>query len=220
MASTSQCASTIAGAAMFRNVVLTLTRTVSRPLISHGFPLNPTTNSLEGPAQLKGPVDNTGALVGCNSACSAGLADPKNSPNCCTGRFNSNATCPASGVQFYNFFSEFLPVPSCTLLMMTSFQNRSARLHLCMLLMARFIRVPRHWRRIIRLRSAPERNYLKVMLSKRKKVEPRQTAVVWRSNDQSLMVSKISNPDIHKYDLKYSQVQVGLHWMCEIQSHC
>ena len=145
MASTSQCASTIAGAVLvFRYVVLTLTRTVSLPLISHGSPLNLTTNSLEGPAQLKGPVGNTGALVGCNSACSAGLGDPNNSPNCCTGKFNTNATCPASGVQSYNFFSEFLPIPSCTLLTMTSFQNRNARLLLCMLLMARFIRVPRH----------------------------------------------------------------------------
>lgn len=32
-----------------------------------------------------------------------------NSPNCCSGSFNTPATCPPSGVQFYSFFSESVP---------------------------------------------------------------------------------------------------------------
>ncbi|ETW77451.1 thaumatin PR protein [Heterobasidion irregulare TC 32-1] len=58
------------------------------------------------PAPLKGPFDSSGFPVGCKSACEAGLApDPNNSPNCCTGSHNTQATCPSSGVQYYSYFS-------------------------------------------------------------------------------------------------------------------
>ena len=59
-----------------------------------------------GPAPLKGPYDSTGFPVGCKSACEAGLGDPVNNPNCCTGTHNTPATCPSSGVQYYDYFSK------------------------------------------------------------------------------------------------------------------
>lgn len=62
------------------------------------------------PAQLKGPFDSSGFPVGCKSACEAGLApDPSNDPNCCTGRYNTAATCPSSGVQYYSYFKSNCP---------------------------------------------------------------------------------------------------------------
>ncbi|KAI0710079.1 thaumatin-like protein [Earliella scabrosa] len=61
------------------------------------------------PAQLKGPFDSTGFPVGCKSACLAGLGDPVNNPNCCTGSFNNPNTCKASGVAFYSYFKNNCP---------------------------------------------------------------------------------------------------------------
>lgn len=29
-----------------------------------------------------------------------------NSPNCCTGQYDTPATCPSSGVAYYSYFSE------------------------------------------------------------------------------------------------------------------
>ena len=57
------------------------------------------------PAELAGPKDSSGKVVGCKSACVAGLGDAANSPNCCTGSHNTAATCPPSGVQDYSYFS-------------------------------------------------------------------------------------------------------------------
>ncbi|KAA1474524.1 thaumatin-like protein [Dentipellis sp. KUC8613] len=62
------------------------------------------------PAQLVGPKDSSGTVLGCQSACEAGLApDPNNSPNCCTGSHNTSATCPSSGVQYYSYFKSRCP---------------------------------------------------------------------------------------------------------------
>ncbi|EIW53453.1 Osmotin thaumatin-like protein [Trametes versicolor FP-101664 SS1] len=61
------------------------------------------------PAELKGPLNSTGSPVGCNSACSAGLGDPTNNPNCCTGTHSTAATCPPSGVAFYSYFKGNCP---------------------------------------------------------------------------------------------------------------
>ncbi|KAF9448441.1 thaumatin-like protein [Macrolepiota fuliginosa MF-IS2] len=55
------------------------------------------------PAQLKGPFDSTGFPVGCKSACAT------NSPNCCSGQFNTPQTCPNSGVAFYSYFKSNCP---------------------------------------------------------------------------------------------------------------
>ncbi|KAI0360479.1 Osmotin thaumatin-like protein [Trametes cingulata] len=61
------------------------------------------------PAALAGPFDASGKPVGCKSACEAGLGDPVNNPNCCTGTHSTPATCPASQVQFYSYFKGNCP---------------------------------------------------------------------------------------------------------------
>lgn len=61
------------------------------------------------PGPLIGPFDSTGFPVGCKSACEAGLSDPNNSPDCCTGQYNSPATCPSSGVAYYSYFKSNCP---------------------------------------------------------------------------------------------------------------
>ncbi|KAJ3480610.1 hypothetical protein NLI96_g8219 [Meripilus lineatus] len=58
----------------------------------------------------RGPFDSTGFPVGCKSACAANLdGNPTNSPNCCSGSFDTAATCPPSGVQFYSYFKSNCP---------------------------------------------------------------------------------------------------------------
>jgi len=62
------------------------------------------------PAALIGPYDSTGFPVGCKSACLAGLENNNgNSPNCCTGTFDTPATCPPSGVEYYSYFKSNCP---------------------------------------------------------------------------------------------------------------
>ncbi|KAF8477825.1 thaumatin family-domain-containing protein [Russula ochroleuca] len=62
------------------------------------------------PSQLVGPTNSSGNTVGCKSACEANLDNnPTNSANCCTGSHNTNATCPASGVQYYSYFKTSCP---------------------------------------------------------------------------------------------------------------
>ncbi|KAF9225917.1 Osmotin, thaumatin-like protein [Gyrodon lividus] len=66
------------------------------------------------PAPLQGPYDSTGFPVGCKSACEANLdGDPTNSPNCCTGQYNTPATCPSSGVEYYSYFKSNCPNSYC-----------------------------------------------------------------------------------------------------------
>ncbi|EIM84101.1 Osmotin thaumatin-like protein [Stereum hirsutum FP-91666 SS1] len=55
-------------------------------------------------------TDSTGAIIGCRSACQAGLSsDPANSPYCCTGDHDTAATCPNSGVLHYDYFKGSCP---------------------------------------------------------------------------------------------------------------
>ncbi|RPD61751.1 thaumatin-like protein [Lentinus tigrinus ALCF2SS1-7] len=61
------------------------------------------------PAELKGPFDSSGSPVGCKSSCEAGLGDPVNNPNCCTGTHGTPATCPPSGVAYYSYFKGNCP---------------------------------------------------------------------------------------------------------------
>ncbi|TFK73272.1 thaumatin-like protein [Pluteus cervinus] len=62
------------------------------------------------PPDIKGPFDSTGFPVGCKSACLANLdGNPSNSPNCCSGSFNTPATCPSSGVAHYDYFKGNCP---------------------------------------------------------------------------------------------------------------
>ncbi|KAI0710074.1 thaumatin-like protein [Earliella scabrosa] len=61
------------------------------------------------PQELRGPTNGNGQLVGCNSACSAGLDDPNDSANCCSGSHDTPETCPVDGVQFYDYFKNACP---------------------------------------------------------------------------------------------------------------
>ncbi|KAH8112930.1 Osmotin, thaumatin-like protein [Phellopilus nigrolimitatus] len=62
------------------------------------------------PAALKGPLDSSGFPLGCKSACSADLdGDQANSPNCCSGQFDTPQTCPSSGVEYYSYFKGNCP---------------------------------------------------------------------------------------------------------------
>ncbi|KAJ3546293.1 hypothetical protein NMY22_g2115 [Coprinellus aureogranulatus] len=62
------------------------------------------------PAPLKGPFDSSGFPVGCRSACTANIdGNPADSRNCCSGRHNNPATCPSSGVAFYDYFKSNCP---------------------------------------------------------------------------------------------------------------
>ncbi|KAF9527258.1 thaumatin-like protein [Crepidotus variabilis] len=61
------------------------------------------------PTELK-KIGPSGAVVGCNSSCNANLdGNQANSPNCCSGSFNTPATCPSSRVAFYSFFKSACP---------------------------------------------------------------------------------------------------------------
>ncbi|KAI0072911.1 thaumatin-like protein [Panus rudis PR-1116 ss-1] len=62
------------------------------------------------PDPLKGPFNSTGFPVGCKSACAANIdGNPTNSPNCCSGSFDTAVTCPPSGVAFYSYFKGACP---------------------------------------------------------------------------------------------------------------
>jgi hypothetical protein len=96
------------------------------PVASCPIDLNP-----QCPAQLVGPRDPTGLVVGCNSACSAGLDNAgaclvplfllksdfafargaADSANCCTGTHSTQTTCPSSGVDYYAYFSAYSSSP-------------------------------------------------------------------------------------------------------------
>ncbi|KIY48097.1 Osmotin, thaumatin-like protein [Fistulina hepatica ATCC 64428] len=55
-------------------------------------------------------LDSSGNIVGCESACEADLDDdPTNSANCCTGEYDTAATCPSSGVEYYSYFKGNCP---------------------------------------------------------------------------------------------------------------
>ncbi|KAF7332731.1 Thaumatin-like protein [Mycena kentingensis (nom. inval.)] len=63
----------------------------------------------ECPAELQFPSAD-GTIAGCKSACTANLdGNPQDSPNCCSGSHNLPSTCPASGVQYYDYFKGGCP---------------------------------------------------------------------------------------------------------------
>ncbi|KAJ3007256.1 hypothetical protein NUW54_g3616 [Trametes sanguinea] len=101
------------------NIPLSVTNNKGCATVSCPVDLNPGC-----PADLAGPFDASGNPVGCKSACAAGLGDPGrhiatafpeygslssggtvNNPNCCTGAHSTPATCPASGVEYYSYFT-------------------------------------------------------------------------------------------------------------------
>ncbi|KAH0826541.1 thaumatin [Lanmaoa asiatica] len=91
------------------NLPLAITNTVGCGIADCPVDLGP-----HCPAPLIGPFDSTGFPVGCKSACEADLdGDPTNSPNCCTGQYNTPATCPSSGVEYYSYFKDNCPNSYC-----------------------------------------------------------------------------------------------------------
>ncbi|ORY88332.1 thaumatin, partial [Leucosporidium creatinivorum] len=61
------------------------------------------------PAELS-VYDTNGYVIGCKTACSANLSgDPSNSPNCCSGSYDTPETCPSSGVEYYSVFNKACP---------------------------------------------------------------------------------------------------------------
>ncbi|KAL5478585.1 hypothetical protein ACEPAI_2769 [Sanghuangporus weigelae] len=84
---------------------MSITNTVRCPVASCGADL-----AAKCPDPLKGPSNSTGSPLGCKSACFANLdGKPQDSANCCTGSHNTAATCPPSGVQFYDYFKGNCP---------------------------------------------------------------------------------------------------------------
>ncbi|KAG8723651.1 hypothetical protein FRC09_002313 [Ceratobasidium sp. 395] len=62
------------------------------------------------PAELKGPTDASGLVLGCQSACAANLdGNQADSGNCCSGSHSTPETCPPSGVRFYSYFKDACP---------------------------------------------------------------------------------------------------------------
>ncbi|KIP10799.1 hypothetical protein PHLGIDRAFT_115150 [Phlebiopsis gigantea 11061_1 CR5-6] len=75
-----------------------------------GIPSCPVDLGPNCPSALKGPFDSTGFPVGCRSACEANLdGNQANSPNCCSGQYDTAATCPPSGVAYYSYFKNSCP---------------------------------------------------------------------------------------------------------------
>ncbi|KAF9778660.1 thaumatin-like protein [Thelephora terrestris] len=86
------------------NLPMTVTSNKGCPTASCPVDLNPACPS--GLAYR----DPSGVIVGCKSACFANLSgNPANSPNCCSGSFNTPQTCPASGVSYYHYFKDQCP---------------------------------------------------------------------------------------------------------------
>ncbi|KAI0821515.1 thaumatin-like protein [Irpex lacteus] len=84
---------------------MSITPSASCPVASCPVDLGPIC-----PQQIQGPFDSTGFPVGCKSACFANLdGNPTDSANCCSGSHDTAATCPPSGVQFYDFFKGNCP---------------------------------------------------------------------------------------------------------------
>ena len=90
--------------APLRHALKTSTQTVSILALPHGLSPYLMTEFWPGPDGLKGPFDSSGSPVGCKSDCEVD-PNPTNSPSCCSGSFNTSATCPNSGVPHYSYFS-------------------------------------------------------------------------------------------------------------------
>ncbi|KAI0752501.1 thaumatin family-domain-containing protein [Daedaleopsis nitida] len=87
------------------NLPMAITNSANCPVSDCPVDLGPSC-----PDPLKGPFDPTGFPVGCKSACFANLdGNPNDSANCCSGSHSTAATCPPSGVQFYDYFKGNCP---------------------------------------------------------------------------------------------------------------
>ncbi|KAM0755322.1 Osmotin thaumatin-like protein [Meredithblackwellia eburnea MCA 4105] len=52
--------------------------------------------------------DSNGNVIGCISGCVAS-SNPSNSPACCSGQYDTPATCPSSGIPYYSQFKAACP---------------------------------------------------------------------------------------------------------------
>jgi len=87
------------------NLPMSITNNMGCPVANCPVDLGPNC-----PSPLQGPYDPSGFPVGCKSACFANLSgDPTNSPNCCSGSYDTPATCPSSGVAYYSYFKSNCP---------------------------------------------------------------------------------------------------------------
>ncbi|CAE6411161.1 unnamed protein product [Rhizoctonia solani] len=87
------------------NLPMRITNNVGCPVADCAVDLGP-----DCPAPLKGPYDNSGFPVGCKPACFASLdGNQADSGNCCSGSHNTPATCPPSGIQYYDYFKSRRP---------------------------------------------------------------------------------------------------------------
>ncbi|GAA6030922.1 hypothetical protein JCM8097_008937 [Rhodosporidiobolus ruineniae] len=81
------------------NLPIAITNNVGCPAPSCAFNINTVC-----PAVLS-VFNNAGETVGCYTACSANLdGNPQDSANCCSGSHSTPATCPTSGVQYYDVY--------------------------------------------------------------------------------------------------------------------
>ncbi|KAG0144744.1 hypothetical protein CROQUDRAFT_659554 [Cronartium quercuum f. sp. fusiforme G11] len=82
-----------------------ISNTKNCPVPTCGVDLNP--NCPDDRLKIR---DSNGVTIGCLSACQANLdGNSGNSANCCTGSHSTAATCPSSGVQYYNYFKTNCP---------------------------------------------------------------------------------------------------------------
>ncbi|KAK4058080.1 hypothetical protein OIO90_000819 [Microbotryomycetes sp. JL221] len=62
------------------------------------------------PDELAIKDPQTEDVIGCRSACLAGLNAGQNSINCCSGKYNTKETCPSKQIQHYDFFKAMCPM--------------------------------------------------------------------------------------------------------------
>ncbi|CAE6443534.1 unnamed protein product [Rhizoctonia solani] len=62
------------------------------------------------PQPLRVPTDPNQPAQGCTTSCFANLdGNPGNSANCCTGQFDTQESCPASKIAFFDYFRGSCP---------------------------------------------------------------------------------------------------------------
>jgi len=65
-----------------------------------------------------------------------------NSPNCCSGQYDTPATCPSSGVEYYSYFSKQLQAVSTLRILIAHNQRAIVPTHMHMHMMTRLLCSP------------------------------------------------------------------------------
>ncbi|KAG8848888.1 hypothetical protein FRB91_010424 [Serendipita sp. 411] len=87
------------------NLPMRITNNKGCPIAECAIDLSPTC-----PAALRGPTDSNGWVTGCMSSCFANLTgNPANSKDCCSGEYDTPATCPYQNVDYYWYFKGNCP---------------------------------------------------------------------------------------------------------------